>query len=367
MFAFSAFRVKNNVRANFFKARDPPISSPLESSPDVSKEILLVTDNSSSKKSSKEPVLLDNSSQRDDMDNASTNKVPPSLPPSFVPLLPAVVDNVEKFVFFIGYPRSGHSIIGSFMDSHPNMIIAHEYPLFKNLARQRVSKYEIFNELYKSSFDQLVSGWRGKKNVVSKGYSLAIDGLWQASFDRLKVIGDKHGGSTVQWYRQYPEMFHSVLDYLKLIINIPIYIIHVVRNPFDMIATQTLYVNTGIAGTRTNASEENKFNNTDLLTNTALDMLGRAEAVTELIETLKLPVLEIHNEDFISDPVHAMKSICTFVEVECSSHYLQVCKNNTFSSASQSRNYVVWPQTLIALISDKLEKFPFFKRYSFFN
>ena len=31
------------------------------------------------------------------------------------------VDGVEKFVFFVGYGRSGSSIIGSMMDAHPNM------------------------------------------------------------------------------------------------------------------------------------------------------------------------------------------------------------------------------------------------------
>ena len=35
-------------------------------------------------------------------------------------------DGVEKFVFFVGYARSGSSIVGSMVDAHPNMIIANE-------------------------------------------------------------------------------------------------------------------------------------------------------------------------------------------------------------------------------------------------
>lgn len=34
--------------------------------------------------------------------------------------------SVRTFVLFVGYPRSGHSLIGSIMDAHPNIIIAHE-------------------------------------------------------------------------------------------------------------------------------------------------------------------------------------------------------------------------------------------------
>lgn len=75
--------------------------------------------------------------------------VPSKLPLHFVPLTRSVIDGVEKFVIFIGYPRSGHSIIGSYMDSHTNMIIAHEYPLFKNLSQKKMSKYALFNVLYK--------------------------------------------------------------------------------------------------------------------------------------------------------------------------------------------------------------------------
>ena len=42
---------------------------------------------------------------------------------------------VEKFAFFIGFTRSGHSIVGSFMDAHPNMIIAYQYKFFRQLSK----------------------------------------------------------------------------------------------------------------------------------------------------------------------------------------------------------------------------------------
>ena len=32
---------------------------------------------------------------------------------------------------FIGYPRSGHSLIGSLLDVHPNAIVAHELDALK--------------------------------------------------------------------------------------------------------------------------------------------------------------------------------------------------------------------------------------------
>jgi len=33
---------------------------------------------------------------------------------------------LRNFVLFVGYPRSGHSLVGSLIDAHPHAIIAHE-------------------------------------------------------------------------------------------------------------------------------------------------------------------------------------------------------------------------------------------------
>ena len=41
--------------------------------------------------------------------------------------LPSKYASVKKFVFFEGYGRSGHSIIGSLMDAHPHVIIPYQF------------------------------------------------------------------------------------------------------------------------------------------------------------------------------------------------------------------------------------------------
>lgn len=45
-----------------------------------------------------------------------------------------VVDGVKKFVFFVGYARSGHSIIGTLMDAHPHVVISNEFNLFSQFS-----------------------------------------------------------------------------------------------------------------------------------------------------------------------------------------------------------------------------------------
>ena len=110
-----------------------------------------------------------------------------------------VINQVEKFVFFIGYPRSGHSIVGSLMDAHPHMIIANEFMLFKNWKylsdKQKESggheinpfhghKNYLFNLLYKRSFWDTISGLRNEQSTM-KNYTLSIGSVWQGKFDKF--------------------------------------------------------------------------------------------------------------------------------------------------------------------------------------
>ena len=120
----------------------------------------------------------------------------------FQPLSQSVVEGVEKFVFFVGYRKSGHSLIASVMDAHPDIVIAHEYFLFLKCAPQLKvgasifdNKTHLFNELYKNSYLSSKCGWRSDRNT-SKGYNLDVGSQWAGTFRQLRVIGDKSGGAT---------------------------------------------------------------------------------------------------------------------------------------------------------------------------
>ena len=39
---------------------------------------------------------------------------------------PNAYGRVNSFVQFLSFPRSGHSLIGSLLDAHPNAIVSHE-------------------------------------------------------------------------------------------------------------------------------------------------------------------------------------------------------------------------------------------------
>ena len=84
----------------------------------------------------------------------------PRIRETFVPLTEDEIAGVEKFVLFVGYARSGHSIIGSFLDAHPSIVIAHEFMIFKKWLSHSGdtirNKSALFNKLYRKSFENYV-------------------------------------------------------------------------------------------------------------------------------------------------------------------------------------------------------------------
>ena len=57
----------------------------------------------------------------------------PKLQAKFTPLNSSEINGLRLLVFFVGFARSGHSIVGSLLDSHPDVIIAHEYKILKDV------------------------------------------------------------------------------------------------------------------------------------------------------------------------------------------------------------------------------------------
>ena len=295
----------------------------------------------------------------------SFGKQPLSKIESQVPCLrQETINNIEKFVFFIGYARSGHSIIGSMMDAHPNMMIANEYGVFHKLTINQTSwdKASIFDELYRRSYCDATCGWRSSA-VDFKGYTLSLNA--QGRYTTLKVIGDKSGGRTSKHYAHFPSDFTEMYKKLLQTLNVPIRVVHVVRNPFDMISSRVLYAERVHDQFATGEiSTTNKYDGRSKMawTNTVFE---EVKAVDDMIKTVNLTVLEIHSADFIRDPKHTLRSICTFLDLQCPEDYLQACYDKTYRSESRTRDVLVWDEQEIEDIESEMKQYTFLRRYSF--
>ena len=308
-------------------------------------------------------------------DETTTNRSPTTAPNikhkmrRQLPILhQADIDSIETFVIFLGWQRSCHSMVGSMLDAHPNVIIAHEYKIFEKLKNKKHlvhGRSRVFNELYWNSYrtNNDPRGWRNShKN--QKGYSLHIDGWWQGRFTTLKVIGDKGGGSVARAYAKNSEQFQAIYQLFSKNVKVPIKILQVVRNPFDMIATHTLYEASSIPAVKVRATPTQKYSNFAILNQTIDYYMRTSAAIFQMIPELQLSPLKVHCEDLISHPAETMSQICQFLNLECSREYLQMCAEKTFKNISASHLLVEWDPTTLMSLKRNILKFPFFQRYN---
>ena len=292
---------------------------------------------------------------------------------NYSPLTTTQVQQVEKFVFFTGYPRSGHSIFGSFMDAHPNIALSYAFFLFRGLMKKTNeegnlvgllhNKTLFFNAIYERSY------WYStvSNNKASKGYTLDVPGTWSGKFDRkLKVIGDKSAlPTTIGYSSASPTEFKRQYDILQESVGVPLLGIHVVRNPFDMIATHTLYKGLGKAWKSSNETVNAVYRNNKLLKKVLDFYFGKARAVQEMVPLCGMNILEVHSEDVVKDARRQLLRMCEFLQVDCPESYLQACGSKVYKSVSRTRDLVYWPPEIRAQVEQNIEKYSFFRGYSF--
>ena len=110
---------------------------------------------------------------------------------------------------FVGYPRSGHSLVGALLDAHPEIVIAHELDVLRQL-RAGADKYELLDLLLRKAerFAEQGSMW--------SGFSFAVPGQWQGKYRKLRVIGDKKGGGSSRALAEDPDLLGRLRATLDL-------------------------------------------------------------------------------------------------------------------------------------------------------
>jgi len=243
--------------------------------------------------------------------------------------------DLDTFCTFIGYPRSGHSLIGSLLDAHPNAIIADELDALRFL-QAGFSRNQVFYLMLRNS---RLAAAGGRERT---GYHYQVPGQWQGRFERLRVIGDKKGGVTENRLRHDA----SLLESLPGRLGIKTKFIHVMRNPYDVICT--LY----------------KRQRTPL--RPAADVFfSLCEAVAQIKSRVPQDVFDLRHETFIDDPKEGLKNLCTFLGLSGADEYYSACASIVYRSPHESRRDIVWPDDLLAAVAARMKQFDFLEGYSF--
>jgi hypothetical protein len=252
--------------------------------------------------------------------------------------------NVHTYCMFIGYPRSGHSLIGALIDAHPNAIIGMETDVLL-LTEFGLTRNQIFYMIYKKSLKFT--------NVYQNcwtGYSYKIPDSFQGRYTDLLVIGDKQGGKSSIRIGNNP----TLLPYFLSLIKYPIKILHIVRNPFDIITT--MYTRDPRIG--------NDFNR-ELFEFKIDKFFAKADVNQELLKNKNLTILTIFHENFIAAPKKELFRILTHIGLDTNENFLDQCASIIYDQPHHSRFKIIWPDELKIKVEKKLTNYSFLKHYEF--
>lgn len=240
---------------------------------------------------------------------------------------------VESFCLFVGYPKSGHSLLGALLDAHPEMVIAHELDCLRCL-RAGLGREAIFTLILEMAGDFLRSGqtWNGHRYTV--------ENQWQGRFRKLRVIGDKKGGGSSRLLLLHPKL----LDRLYATLKLPIKFIHVVRNPVDNIAS--IGREFGVA-----------------LEDAAKLYFSMAESVALLKQRVPPESLyELRYEDFAREPGWHLREICAFLGLDTTPDYLRDCAALVKPVPSHAGRSP-WPGALLDQVRRHAQRYEFLAAY----
>lgn len=243
-------------------------------------------------------------------------------------------DDVKTYVLFVGYPRSGHSLVGFLLDAHPEAIIASQTSVLRYF-RHGFSPRQTFYCILQNSRKVAKVGteWRT--------YSYSVPNQWQGRFEKLQVIGDSTGLTRM---RRNPRLLKSVQEKHQ---GVELKLIHVIRNPYDNISTM-------------------KHRRGESLSE-AVERYFSMCKIVEQIKTQVAPgaVYDLKHEALIGDPERTLKDLCRFVGLSAGESYCKDCASIIFKSPHKTRADAGWSRDWIESVKRRMDGFPFLSGYSY--
>ncbi len=255
--------------------------------------------------------------------------------------------HINSYVFFIGYPRSGHSLIGSLLDAHQEMVISNElnslYFFHKNYFR-----HQIFYFILRNSINHAKAG------RSNSDYNYKVPEQWQGTYKNIICIGDKKGGKSSAILGE-----PNYLDLLNKIENISqtkLKIIHVIRNPFDNVSTMIMR----------QVNKNGKQLSEKLVEKKITTYLNRANTNDKLLSLRPKDICNVHIEDFINNPHEELQRICNFLNIEVSEKYLNDCSSIVWNKTNNTRyNMPFWTEDRKLKFYNSIQDYGFLKRYNY--
>lgn len=268
--------------------------------------------------------------------------------------LPASISNgsfnhLRSYVSFIGYPRSGHSLIGALLDAHPNAIVSDEQNSLEyyHSLKPAISRNGLFQVLLNASVKKMQSG-RTKGGLNQGKYSYQLPGQFQGKFTQLTCIGDKYGDSIARSWARDPSIVKEFYAWLQM----PVTVIHVMRNPFDNISTLTLR----------SGSPKDVLQQISIYRKLVEAVSGFREWVFASSE-IPINLIEFTHEEFVLNPRRYLVQIAEALQLEPEENWLQACLGLVKPQPNESRTRLQWTQDITDQVKAIIASKPFLNVY----
>lgn len=230
---------------------------------------------------------------------------------------PIPEEHLEKYCCFVGYPRSGHTLIGAMLTAHPDAIVSHELDALLYVAAG-CSKRQLFQLIRDRDL------WFAAREGRWNEFKYAVPGQWQGRIRTLRVIGDKKGGQTAERLSRRPEL----LDKLEAMVEIPVHYVHIVRNPYDNIATMARRAKSSV----------------DKQVEPYFERVVACAAARERTEPARW--FEGSHEELIAAPKPFLERLAVFLGLTPEPDWLDACAGVVFESPRRGRDRVEWPEAV---------------------
>jgi len=246
-------------------------------------------------------------------------------------------DAVETCCAFVGYARSGGTLLASLLDAHPDMVVSHERDALR-LLHYGFSRDQIYWLILARDRDFTSNGRQWS------GYDYTVPNQWQGRFRKLRVIGDKEAGFTTKRLGRHPELIQR----LRETVGTRVRLIHLVRNPYDLITTSWKK-------------------------RAGVDLPGSVKYyfyLAQINEGLKRyldddELIELRHESLVADPRGNLARLCKFLGVECLEDYPDDCAGVVFDSPRKTRHTAEWSDELIREVESRMEPFEILRGYRY--
>ncbi len=268
----------------------------------------------------------------------------------------------ETVAQFVGYPRSGHSLIGALLDAHPQAIVAHELDAMG---------------LFRKGWPVERILWMARANARAfsrhgrwwNGFRYEVEGATRPR--RPRIVGDKKGDWAARWCAEDP----GLVDRFAAAGSGRARWVLVTRHPLDNVATMSLR--------RGGTYDRLRIDRTDdfraALAEAQADGRVAAEASDAMVEDyralsaavagMKARVApedwhEVVYEDFVAAPKDGLAALATFLGLDPDPGWLDRAAKLVHASANRSRDRLRWRDDQRAALAATIATHDFLRRYA---